>query len=47
VVGNGSWDVPYWQLRVCNKISSSVVRRILWSVVSPVGVGIGPPLVEY
>jgi hypothetical protein len=35
VVGNGSGDVPYWQLRFCKRISSSVVRRILRSTVFP------------
>ena len=33
VVGNGSGDVSYWRLQVYNRISSLVVRRILWSVV--------------
>jgi len=35
VVGKVSEDIPYWRLWVCKMISSSVVRRILWSMVLP------------
>jgi hypothetical protein len=35
VVGNGLGGVPYWRMRVCKRIFSSVVRRILWSVELP------------